>query len=171
MDDFAKLQLESGLTHDQWASEFAQQPPGRTASWNQIWDETAGPSNAWASEFGKAEAATVMAWVVLHGMLIKHYLYSLSAKHLPSICHVYELFILQAEARAGARAEQSGDALEQTKALADTLASDKDGKFANSRFLQFISKMSRGEIILEGNEVGPGEHMCIARFFTDLAFL
>ena len=63
-----------------------------------------------------------------------------------------ELFS-QAEARAGARAQNSGNALEQTKALADTLASDKDGKFANSKFLQFISKMSRGEIILEGNEV------------------
>ncbi|CAL8464869.1 g4404 [Coccomyxa elongata] len=115
VDDFAKLQVTGGPVHEQWATEFAQQPPGRTASWNQIWDETAGPSNAWASEFGKAEAAT-------------------------------------AEARAGARAEQSGDAMEQTKALADTLASDKDGKFANSRFLHFISKMSRGEIILEGNE-------------------
>ena len=61
--------------------------------------------------------------------------------------------ISQAEARAGARTQNSGNALKQTKALADTLASDKDGKFANSKFLQFISKMSRGEIILEGNEV------------------
>ncbi|EIE20619.1 TPR-like protein, partial [Coccomyxa subellipsoidea C-169] len=105
------------LAADQWASDFVQQqkrhPPGRTASWNQIWDDTAGPSNEWATEFGKAEAAT---------------------------------------ARAGAHAQTSDGALEQTKALAGTLASDKDGKFANSKFLQFISKMSRGEIILEGNE-------------------
>ena len=49
--------------------------------------------------------------------------------------------------------ENSAKALEQTKALADTLAADKDGKFANSKFLQFVSKMSRGEITLEGNEV------------------
>ena len=62
----------------------------------------------------------------------------------------------QAEARAGGRAEVAGgDALAQTRALADTLASDKDGRFAQSKFLQFISKMSRGEIILEGNEVRP----------------
>ncbi len=60
----------------------------------------------------------------------------------------------QAEARAGGRAEVAGgDALAQTRALADTLAGDKDGRFAQSKFLQFISKMSRGEIILEGNEV------------------
>ena len=59
----------------------------------------------------------------------------------------------QAQAQAGGRVEDSAKALEQTKALADTLAADKDGKFANSKFLQFISKMSRGEIILDGNEV------------------
>lgn len=63
--------------------------------------------------------------------------------------------LAQAEARAGGRAEHSGNALQQTKALAETLASDKDGKFAQSKFLQFISKMSRGEIILEGNKVCP----------------
>lgn len=56
--------------------------------------------------------------------------------------------------------ENSAKALEQTKALADTLASDKDGRFANSKFLQFISKMSRGEIILEGNEVCLHHHHC-----------
>lgn len=56
--------------------------------------------------------------------------------------------------------ENSAKALEQTRALADTLASDKDGRFANSKFLQFISKMSRGEIILEGNEVFPHHHHC-----------
>ena len=59
----------------------------------------------------------------------------------------------QAEAQAGGRAVQRVDALEQTRALADTLAADKDGRFAQSKFLQFVSKMSRGEIILEGNEV------------------
>ena len=62
----------------------------------------------------------------------------------------------QAQAQAGGRVEDSAKALEQTKALADTLAADKDGKFANSKFLQFISKMSRGEIILDGNEVSSG---------------
>lgn len=69
----------------------------------------------------------------------------------------------QAEAHAGGRAAQSGDALAQTRALADTLAADKDGKFAQSKFLQFLSKMSRGEIILEGNEVHlrhPGGVLC-----------
>ena len=64
----------------------------------------------------------------------------------------------QAAAQAGGRVESSAKALEQTRALADTLASDKDGKFANSKFLQFVSKMSRGEIILENNEVSGHSH-------------
>ena len=41
-----------------------------------------------------------------------------------------------------------------TKALAELLSSDANPKMKNSKFLQFISKMSRGEIILEDNEVG-----------------
>ena len=44
-------------------------------------------------------------------------------------------------------------ALSQTRALADTLSKDADPKFRNSQFLQFVSKMSRGEIILEDNQV------------------
>lgn len=40
-----------------------------------------------------------------------------------------------------------------TKALADMLATDANPKMKNSKFLQFISKMSRGEIILEDNQV------------------
>ena len=49
--------------------------------------------------------------------------------------------------------QADGSALEQTRALAETLSKDADPKFQNSKFLQFISKMSRGEIILEDNQV------------------
>lgn len=35
-----------------------------------------------------------------------------------------------------------------------TLSQNKDPKFQNSKFLQFLSKMSQGEVILEGNQVG-----------------
>ena len=57
-----------------------------------------------------------------------------------------------AAARVGGGASQSA-AMEQTRALRDTLAASKDPKFQNSQFLQFVSKMSRGEIILEDNQV------------------
>ena len=57
---------------------------------------------------------------------------------------------------AGTASRQRADAasaMEQTRKLADTLASNSDPKFQNSKFLQFVSKMSRGELILEDNAV------------------
>lgn len=64
----------------------------------------------------------------------------------------------RAAAQAGTELRQkqradTGSAMEQTKKLADTLASSTDPKFQNSKFLQFVSKMSRGELILEDNGV------------------
>ncbi|XP_019185113.1 PREDICTED: peroxisome biogenesis protein 5 [Ipomoea nil] len=46
-------------------------------------------------------------------------------------------------------------AMEQTRMLAHTLAQNSDPKFQNSRFLQFVSKMSRGEITIEDNQIKP----------------
>ncbi|KAJ7558857.1 hypothetical protein O6H91_04G058900 [Diphasiastrum complanatum] len=44
-------------------------------------------------------------------------------------------------------------ALEQTRSLVDTLSKNQDPKFQNSKFLQFVSKMSRGELIVEDNHL------------------
>ncbi|KAJ1416997.1 peroxisomal targeting signal 1 receptor [Sesbania bispinosa] len=44
-------------------------------------------------------------------------------------------------------------AMEQTRMLANTLAQNADPKFQNSKFLQFVSKMSRGELIIDDNQV------------------
>ncbi|GFZ12650.1 peroxin 5 [Actinidia rufa] len=46
-------------------------------------------------------------------------------------------------------------AMEQTRMLAHTLVQNSDPKFQNSKFLQFVSKMSRGEIIIEDNQMKP----------------
>ena len=85
-------------------------------------------SNAWASEFGKKESET---WVDEYG----------SDKQSAGVS------ALDREGIA------STSALEHTKRLAETLGSEKDPKFKNSKFLQFVSKMSRGELIMEGNQV------------------
>lgn len=62
-------------------------------------------------------------------------------------------FSQQQASQAGSKAaQQNGTALEQTRALRDTMAGSADPKFRNSKFLQFLSKMSRGEIILEDNQ-------------------
>ncbi|ONM02724.1 Peroxisome biogenesis protein 5 [Zea mays] len=47
-------------------------------------------------------------------------------------------------------------AMEQSRVLAQTLASNNDPKFQNSKFFQFVSKMSRGELIIEDNQVKEG---------------
>lgn len=48
---------------------------------------------------------------------------------------------------------ESQDTLSQTRRLAETLKADTSQKFQNSKFLQFLSKMSRGELIMEDNAV------------------
>lgn len=48
---------------------------------------------------------------------------------------------------------QSSSALEHTRRLAETLSAETDPKFKHSKFLQFVSKMSRGELIVDGNAV------------------
>ncbi|PPS12952.1 hypothetical protein GOBAR_AA07689 [Gossypium barbadense] len=47
-------------------------------------------------------------------------------------------------------------AIQQTKMLAHTLSQNGDPKFWNSKFLQFVSKMSSGELIIDDNQVKPG---------------
>lgn len=44
-------------------------------------------------------------------------------------------------------------AQELNLALIESMKHDSDPKFRNSKFLQFVSKMSRGELIIEGNKV------------------
>ncbi|WOL12344.1 hypothetical protein Cni_G21110 [Canna indica] len=46
-------------------------------------------------------------------------------------------------------------AMEQSRMLANTLAQNTDPKFQNSKFLQFVSKMSRGELIVDENQIKP----------------
>lgn len=66
-----------------------------------------------------------------------------------------EFSTLQTAANLQSRGQPASqqDAMEQTRALAETMAVSNDPKFKNSKFLQFVSKMSRGEIILEDNQV------------------
>jgi peroxin-5 len=67
-------------------------------------------------------------------------------------------FVAERQAAAGGRSQVDAAALDgassaQTRALVQTLAANQEPKFQNSKFLQFVSKMSRGELIFEGNGV------------------
>ncbi|MEW5303930.1 MAG: hypothetical protein WDW36_006575 [Sanguina aurantia] len=56
-------------------------------------------------------------------------------------------------AQAGAAAASASSVQDTTRAMADILSRDPDPKMRNSKFLQFISKMSRGELLLDDNKV------------------
>ena len=69
------------------------------------------------------------------------------------------------------KADQQQDhaaTLAQTKALAQHLAKDGNPKMKNSQFLQFLSKMSQGEIILEDNQVGLDNQTVLAGALTHI---
>ncbi len=55
--------------------------------------------------------------------------------------------------KAASATDSAGASLAQTKALAETLAADPDPKVQNSKFLHFLSKMSRGELYIDDNKV------------------
>ncbi|KAL9321608.1 hypothetical protein ACSQ67_009661 [Phaseolus vulgaris] len=58
-------------------------------------------------------------------------------------------------------------AMEQTRMLANTLAQNGDPKFQNSKFLQFVSKMSRGELIIDDNQVYHGPDQWVNEYTTE----
>ena len=57
------------------------------------------------------------------------------------------------EQAPGAAGAIQGAHAQQTRALVDALSASSEPKFQNSKFLQFVSKMSRGELIFDGNAV------------------
>ncbi len=65
-----------------------------------------------------------------------------------------EDFQQQEAAAAGRQATDSASAMQHTRKMLDVLSSDPNPKMRNSKFLQFLSKMSNGELILEDNKVG-----------------
>ncbi len=103
------------------------------------------PPNQWADEFGAQGSG-------------QHAIMGDDA-HSDSLQNKWADEFSNPQMQAGGSPQQQAasraDALQQTKALRDTLASSQDPKFQQSKFLQFVYKMSRGEIILEDNQVGP----------------
>ena len=119
---------------------FNQQQPVQQVEWATEFEGHETKDNQWAREF----SATIRTGAVKQG---------------GSTAWVNEFSGGQQEEQEQTQQQQQRQradpvtTLEQTKRLADTLAANKDPKFQNSKFLQFVSKMSRGELILDDNEV------------------
>lgn len=126
--------------------------PGRVRELEEYWNESQGSIHApaaagWVAEYRqhKSESFSPNGWVNLfeqeHGpngwaSEFEHEQAQVATLNQPSSQHMSRLA-----------------ATEQTRMLAHTLAQNTDPKFQNSRFLQFVSKMSRGELFVEGNQV------------------
>ncbi|KAK9841528.1 hypothetical protein WJX74_007257 [Apatococcus lobatus] len=114
-----------------WAEDFArlQLRDGPPNQWAAEFDQRQAANGGWAQEF---QSSRPDAWA--------HEFGSAQDSQLKEVW----------DEQQGKRT--SASALADTKRLAETLAGSNDPKMKNSKFLQFVSKMSRGEIILEGNQ-------------------
>lgn len=116
-----------------WAADFAQPPGPRSGA-------------TWAAEFGGGKGSAATAWAA-----------DFAAGAAPPAWGVAEFLSRPAESGAagpagggaGVDASVGGPAL----ALATALAADGTPKFRASKLLHFVSKMSRGELVFEGNAV------------------
>jgi peroxin-5 len=120
-----------------WQQQQQQQQMPRPAStgWAdefavQRQQQRQGP-DAWAEEFQQQEGGAASDWV--------------------------QGFTEEQEAAAGTRhgssAATSADAQATSARLVAALTADGDPKMKNSKFLQFLSKMSKGELMFEDNKV------------------
>ncbi|DBB03443.1 hypothetical protein WJX82_005278 [Trebouxia sp. C0006] len=130
--DVAAGQLAANAgPHNDWANQFSNMRL-----------EPAGPPSAWANEFAQADAQR-QRWA------------DEFVEQQPGHQWANDFERTQTGATASVSGtDQQGNAASNgdTKALADLLSKDANPKMKNSKFLQFISKMSRGEIIVEDNQ-------------------
>ncbi|XAR67296.1 hypothetical protein NMG60_11002000 [Bertholletia excelsa] len=134
----------------------AMGPPGRFREMEKYWNESQGmlapgppAGNGWVEEFARhrAEHGDPDAWA--QSFELQH-----GANGWASEFEREQSQLASVNQLGGANISNLA-AMEQTRMLAHTLAQNNDPKFQNSKFLQFVSKMSRGEIIIEDNQVKP----------------
>ena len=122
-----------------WADDFLG-PPAEQA-WRQ-------PGGGWAQEYsgGGGAPGAAEAWA-----------HSFAQQHPPPGASAWGVDeFLEQRAQSGAAQGAAGAAAEagpQTLALVQALSANGEPTFQNSKFLQFVSKMSRGELVFEGNAV------------------
>ncbi|GLC64505.1 hypothetical protein PLESTF_000173300 [Pleodorina starrii] len=150
------------------AAAAQMQGAGGPAQWDAIWEQRHGPagplgpalmrppSTGWASEFAAAQAQApqtpAAAWA-------SEFAEAAAAAPAESTAAGWAADFKQEQeqAEAAAAGQQvtrgSADARSTSAALAAVLSQASNPKMRNSKFLQFVSKMSKGELILEDNKV------------------
>ena len=134
-DDIARLQVRDGHT-----ATAVPGPGGGAASVSQN-----RPTESWAEEFSGVKQSAGVVWAE-----------EFHAPPSTGNAWAEEFRQEQETASRNGQTPLSATQLEtaaQSGRVADTLRNDPSGKFANSQFLQFMSRMSHGEIVVEDNEV------------------
>ncbi|GLT83786.1 hypothetical protein SLE2022_020570 [Rubroshorea leprosula] len=155
-EDFINAQVNALLSSLEIENDVrAKGPlPGRFRELEDYWNESQGvlkpgphAAEGWVSEFSqhRAELGDPEAWA--HSFEQQH-----GANGWASEFEQTQLTSLDQLRGAGI---SNLAAREQTRMLAHTLAQNNDPKFQNSKFLQFVSKMSRGELIIDDNGIQP----------------
>lgn len=119
----------AGVAPAAWAAEFErrQQPPGAQRAWAEEFSGVRSSEVAdgdWAAEFANGAAGTAGEW----------------AQEFEG-------------AQAGGTADAEGAAREHSRRMMDVLARDPDARFEKSQFMQFLSKMSQGEVTFQGGRL------------------
>ncbi|KAF9587326.1 hypothetical protein IFM89_001316 [Coptis chinensis] len=156
-EDFINSQVNALLHSLEIDNDFrAKGPvPGRFRELEEYWNESqgtlrpGGPHSAdgWVAEYNQhaASRGNPEAWI--HSFEQQH-----GANGWVSEFEQEQMQMTSIGQMRGANLPSSA-AMEQTRMLAHTLAQNDDPKFQNSKFLQFVSKMSRGELIVDDNQV------------------
>ena len=118
-----------------WAQEFAAQTPMLSQQQNQGLGSGLGgqPNPSWAQEFSALNLS----------------------QQQPAEGKWVEEFATQQESDTGQRG-MTTNAMQSMREMVDQLSRDPDPKMRSCQFLQFISKLSHGEISFEGNRVVEG---------------
>jgi peroxin-5 len=150
-DDFAKLRVSRGGAEAAAGPATAAAVPGPGGPGGR----EAGPPGAerWAEEFsGVKSSAAGAAWAA------EFHSSTPDAPEVASGDAWASEFRQEQESRSAAGSDApltaaQAETAAQSARLVATLAADPEGKFRNSQFLQFMSRMSRGELVAEGDGV------------------
>ncbi|GAB2289314.1 hypothetical protein Dimus_023618 [Dionaea muscipula] len=127
--------------------------PGRFIELEDYWNESQSkftamsPADGWVAEYGQYRPETIDPDAWAHSFEQQHGPGGWASEFEHELGQVRSLSQMK-----GANISNLAT-MEQSRMLAHTLAQNNDPKFQNSKFLQFVSKMSRGEVFMEDNEV------------------
>ena len=141
-DDFAD-RLQVG---DARATTIAVPGPGAGAYQNA--HARADSRGEWAEEFSGVKGSSGSAWAGEFSSLANSR--GTADKWAEEFSQAQTTAVTN---RAAPLTATQAETAAQSRRVAETLRNDPDGKFQNSQFLQFMSRMSHGEIVVDGNEV------------------